>query len=85
MHSVQADLHLKGKLLQYFTLLAAINLYLFPLVVLLYQVLFPIPMVGRMLALPVTSAEVDWSVAAGGVVLGSVFLFLHRCFLQKNV
>ena len=64
------DYYLKGvkdnNLLKRFSLITAIELYLIPGIILLYQVAFPMNM-----------TSMDWIIVGAGLFLGSLFFYLY--------
>ncbi len=73
----------EGTFLRRFALLTSFVLYLFPLVILLYHFLFPDPMTGIGIVFPVPWMRVDWIMAGAGLLLGSVFLYVHRSLSRR--
>ncbi len=72
----------EGELLRYFTLIVAVTFYFFPLTVLMYHVFFTNPLMVYRYMLPVTAMRIDWLLAGGGFLAGSIFLCLYR-FIPK--
>ncbi|MGM0369005.1 MAG: hypothetical protein ACQEP9_01145 [Bacillota bacterium] len=57
----------KGSLIKRFSLVTTIEMYLYPTTIFIYQVAFPIKML-----------TMDWIILSGGLVLGTISLYIYR-------
>ncbi len=73
-----------GTLGQRFALLCAMILYVFPLLVLVYEIVFPSAMFGLGMALPVADFRADLVLAGGGLLLGTAMLVVHRVLSTRR-
>ncbi|AGB41657.1 hypothetical protein Halha_1720 [Halobacteroides halobius DSM 5150] len=62
----------KDSLVQNFSLVTAVEMYLFPLIILIYQLAFPLEMMLT-----------DWVVVSVGLVIGSISLYFYRLNNQE--
>ncbi|MFW5980460.1 MAG: hypothetical protein ACOCRB_00420 [Halanaerobiaceae bacterium] len=55
-----------GNLTKRFSIITSIEFYILPLIIIIYQMAFPMPML-----------TIDWVVIVGGSLIGSIFMYLY--------
>ncbi len=73
-----------GSLIRRFALLASMVLYLYPMVVLIYHLAMQDPQIAYWRMFPAPFARAEWVMAGGGLLLGTLFLYINRSLARAQ-